>query len=98
MTKRANNHTGSTNDSQPLHRAGGRPAHDPTRPDFPYPRAVSRIGPVTQARATKIARRLREAYPGEPTPFLHFHNPYQCVVAVSLSAQTTDENVNKVLP
>jgi len=72
------------------------PPADP--PAFPYPKAVSRIGPVTQARATEVARRLREAYPGTHEPFLNFHNPYQCVVAVSLSAQTTDANVNKVLP
>jgi len=62
------------------------------------PKAVSRIGPATQARAAEIARRLRETYPGDPTPFLHFTSPYECVVAVSLSAQTTDENVNRVLP
>jgi endonuclease-3 len=67
-------------------------------PDFAYPRAVSRIGPVTRARAAEVARLLEAAYPGKPVPSLHFRNPYECVVAVSLSAQTTDENVNKVLP
>ncbi|MCL2654886.1 MAG: endonuclease III [Coriobacteriia bacterium] len=65
---------------------------------FDYPKAVSRIGPATQARGAEIARRLQEEYPGAPVPSLHFRDPYQCVVAISLSAQTTDDNVNKVLP
>ena len=65
---------------------------------FSFPRPVSRIGPVIQARAAEVARRLRAHYPDPHEPFLHFNNPYQCVVAVALSAQTTDENVNKVLP
>jgi endonuclease-3 len=53
---------------------------------------------VTIARAARIAALLQAAYPGDPVPSLNFANPYQCVVAVSLSAQTTDDNVNKVLP
>ena len=65
---------------------------------FDYPRAVSRIGPATIARGAEIARRLQEEYPGAPVPSLNFRDPYQCVVAISLSAQTTDDNVNKVLP
>jgi endonuclease-3 len=65
---------------------------------FSYPKAVSRIGPVTRARGAEVARLLQKEYPGAPVPSLHFRNPYQCVVAISLSAQTTDENVNKVLP
>jgi len=65
---------------------------------FSFPQAVSPIGPVTQARAAEIATRLAAAYPGSYQPFLHFQNPYQCVVAVALSAQTTDDNVNRVLP
>ena len=65
---------------------------------FDYPKAVSRIGPVTQKRAAQVAVRLDEYYPGPRKPYLNFKNPYQCIVAVALSAQTTDENVNKVLP
>jgi endonuclease-3 len=65
---------------------------------FPYPQAVSRIGAKTQARAAAIEARFDEQYPGAPVPSLNFADPYQCVVAVSLSAQTTDDNVNKVLP
>ncbi|MCL2438674.1 MAG: endonuclease III [Coriobacteriia bacterium] len=70
--------------------------------DFPFPKAVSRIGPVIQARAAEVAARLKVAYPipddGTREQFLNFTNPYECVTAVALSAQTTDENVNKVLP
>ncbi|MCL2882138.1 MAG: endonuclease III [Coriobacteriia bacterium] len=65
---------------------------------FDYPKAVSRIGPVTKTRGAEIARRLEEEYPGAPVPSLNFRNAYQSVVAISLSAQTTDDNVNKVLP
>jgi len=73
---------------------------------FAFPAAVSRIGPVAQARAAEVAARLAAAYPFDDTKnvaeqreqFLNFTNPYECVVAVALSAQTTDENVNRVLP
>jgi len=69
---------------------------------FSFPRAVTPIGPVTQARAREIARRLAGAYSVQQRDaretFLDFSNPYECVVAVALSAQTTDKNVNKVLP
>jgi len=65
---------------------------------FTYPKAASRIGAVTIARGAEVARRLQEEYPGAPAPSLNFCDPYQSVVAISLSAQTTDDNVNKVLP
>jgi endonuclease-3 len=65
---------------------------------FPFPRPVTPIGPKTRERAAEVAKRLDATYPEGHPPFLHFHSPYQCVVAVALSAQTTDENVNKVLP
>jgi endonuclease-3 len=29
---------------------------------------------------------------------LHFHNPFECLIAVSLSAQTNDKSVNQVTP
>ncbi len=48
-------------------------------------------------RALEICRRMDDLYP-QPTPALHFDNPFQCVIAVALSAQTTDANVNKVTP
>jgi len=65
---------------------------------FDYPQAVSHIGPVTIKRGAEVARRLQNEYPGAPVPSLNFHSAYQSVVAISLSAQTTDDNVNKVLP
>ena len=68
---------------------------------FSLPKAVTPIGPVLQARAAAVAMRLEAAYPPPAAgrvPFLNFANPYECVVAVALSAQTTDDNVNKVLP
>ena len=48
-------------------------------------------------RALEICKRMDELYP-QPKPALHFNNPFQCVIAVALSAQTTDANVNKVTP
>lgn len=40
---------------------------------------------------------LKELYP-DAAPELHFTNPYQTLVAVMLSAQCTDKQVNKVTP
>ena len=48
-------------------------------------------------RALEVCRRMGELYP-HAAPALHFANPFECVIAVSLSAQTTDANVNKVTP
>jgi len=43
------------------------------------------------------AKRLEEAY-GDPHAALHFKNAYQLLIAVILSAQTTDVGVNKATP
>ena len=40
---------------------------------------------------------LAAAYP-DAKPALHFKNPYELLVAVLLSAQCTDERVNKITP
>jgi endonuclease-3 len=48
-------------------------------------------------RAAFILRRLGELYPEPPIP-LHHKDPYTLLVAVLLSAQCTDERVNKVTP
>lgn len=48
-------------------------------------------------RAIEVCRRMDELYPVAP-PALHFKDPFECVTAVALSAQTTDANVNKVTP
>lgn len=50
-----------------------------------------------QAKATAIAKMLEELYPATPVPLDH-SNPYTLLVAVLLSAQCTDERVNKVTP
>ena len=62
------------------------------------PKPVSRITKKDKERALVIAQRFAQTMPGEPEPALHFMSPYQCVAAISLSAQTTDNNVNKVTP
>ncbi len=48
-------------------------------------------------RAREILRRLRKLYPKARTA-LHYENAFQLLVATVLSAQTTDENVNRVTP
>jgi endonuclease III len=48
-------------------------------------------------RATAITERLCAAYP-DRRPLLTFDSPYQLAVAVILSAQTTDAQVNRVTP
>ena len=44
-----------------------------------------------------ILRLLDKTYP-DARPELHFSNPYETLVAVMLSAQCTDKQVNKVTP
>ena len=48
-------------------------------------------------RKGEILRVLAESYP-EARPELNFSNPYETLVAVMLSAQCTDKQVNKVTP
>lgn len=48
-------------------------------------------------RVRSIVRALARAYPGARTS-LHYENPFQLVAATILSAQCTDEMVNKVTP
>ncbi len=50
-----------------------------------------------RARASAIAERLALAYPKIEVP-LHHQNAFELLVAVILSAQCTDEAVNKVTP
>ncbi len=51
-------------------------------------------------RAPEVVRRLAGEYPGTTKELcaLHHANPYELLIATILSAQTTDENVNKVTP
>jgi endonuclease-3 len=48
-------------------------------------------------RIGEIIEKLKEAYPRSQTA-LHFETPLQILVATILSAQSTDEQVNKVTP
>jgi endonuclease-3 len=53
-----------------------------------------------KGRARETALRLAGEYPGSPADLceLHHGNPFELLVATILSAQSTDENVNKVTP
>ena len=48
-------------------------------------------------KANKIGKILDELYPTQPIPLDH-KDPYTLLVAVMLSAQTTDKKVNEVTP
>jgi endonuclease-3 len=48
-------------------------------------------------KAKKIGAILDELYPEPPVPLVH-HDPFTLLIAVLLSAQTTDAQVNKVTP
>ena len=52
---------------------------------------------MNQEKAVKIIKKLKEMYP-EATCSLDFKSPFQMLVAVCLSAQCTDERVNKTTP
>lgn len=52
---------------------------------------------MNKKKAIEIIEKLIETYP-EATCSLDFETPFQMVVAVMLSAQCTDERVNKVTP
>jgi endonuclease-3 len=56
--------------------------------------ALTRKSPARQ-RAPEIIRRLKAAYPDAKVA-LEFSNPLEMLVATILSAQSTDEGVNKV--
>lgn len=62
-------------------------------------REVARRRPpkALRDRAGMIAALLAEEFPGA-TCALHFSNPFELIVATILSAQCTDERVNKVTP
>ena len=51
-------------------------------------------------RAAEVVKRLADEYPGTAKELcaLQFDNPYQLLVATILSAQSTDETVNKITP
>lgn len=49
-------------------------------------------------RAKKIANILNKEIPDPDTELLYWDDPFKLVIAVALSAQTTDKSVNKVTP
>lgn len=53
--------------------------------------------PDRKARVARIFALLEQEFPEAATE-LEFHNTFQLLVAIILSAQTTDVNVNKVTP
>jgi endonuclease III len=57
-------------------------------------RTLDRNSPLEE-RAPEIIRRLKKAYPDAKVA-LNFSNPLEVLVATILSAQTTDEGVNRV--
>ncbi len=57
----------------------------------------SRPTPAERGRARAILNRLKRRYPKIHTA-LRYRDPWQLLVATVLSAQTTDENVNRVTP
>ena len=63
---------------------------------FSVPEDAAKEEPA-DPRAAEILSRLKEAYPAA-TCTLDFKNPLQLLVATMLSAQCTDERVNKVTP
>lgn len=50
---------------------------------------------MNKQKASQIIQKLREEYP-DAKPALEFENNFQLLIAVMLSAQCTDERVNKV--
>jgi endonuclease-3 len=55
------------------------------------------VGVKRQEKADRIGAMLDELYPDPPVPLDHT-DPYTLLVAVALSAQTTDKKVNQVTP
>lgn len=53
--------------------------------------------PQAKRRASTILHRLKERYPDIGTA-LDYQDPWQLLVATVMSAQTTDDNVNRITP
>ena len=60
-------------------------------------KAAGRYNPIAPERVQEIIRRLDETYPAV-TCALHHTSAWELLVATILSAQCTDERVNKVTP
>src|SRR2546426_2937974 len=66
-----------------------------SRRGYPHPFVGKPRSP--RGRGREVVRRLAEEYP-EARCALHHDDPFQLLVATILSAQCTDEMVNKVTP
>ncbi len=64
---------------------------------MPHPPVSAPRRPSKKQRALEVLRRLKELYPEAPCS-LDFETTLQLMVATILSAQCTDERVNKVTP
>lgn len=53
---------------------------------------------IKKKRARIVARELKRFYPKTPQTPLHYSTSFELLIAVMLSAQTTDAQVNKVTP
>jgi endonuclease III len=60
-------------------------------------KAAAKASPANVARAGRIASALAQLYP-KARISLNFTTPWQCLAATILSAQCTDERVNRVTP
>lgn len=58
---------------------------------------IDRLSPAAE-RTKVVLRRLEKHYGDDATIALEFETPLQCVIAVILSAQSTDARVNLVTP
>jgi endonuclease-3 len=74
--------------------ASAKPA---ARRSFAVRRGVSFSREAREARALRAGEALRELYPN-PRCELDYASPFQLLIAVILSAQTTDKAVNKITP
>ena len=80
-------------------KSDAKPAKQPpvkarTRPATPKVAPHKEVPPLDE-RAPVVIARLKEAYPNA-TVALKFSTPLECLIATMLSAQSTDENVNRV--
>ena len=93
---------GSHRAAQPLADGYQRHQTHTCREDPPWPAPADEpvpqlTPPEREALAPIYAERLEEHY-GDPHAALHFADAYQLLIAVILSAQTTDVGVNKATP
>jgi len=81
---------------RPAAAAKSKPAR-PARPAGKGARPARRFSAPDQVRVRAVIEQLRELYP-DARCALDFRSPLQLLVATILSAQCTDERVNKVTP